>query len=88
MHTSEFITQPPRRRYLSIGLTTADLEPELILMRVWKNYSQSFIFCKVIRYPTVMDFYLTDSASRSQYSTAVSLSVRLTTAYLNQTKVD
>ena len=37
MHTSEIITQPPRRRYLSIGLTTADLEPELILMRVWKN---------------------------------------------------
>jgi len=33
-----------------------------------------------------MGFYLTDSASRSQYSTVVSLSVRLTTAYLNQTK--
>jgi len=29
-----------------------------------------------------MGFYLTDSASRSQYSTVVSLSVRLTTAYL------
>ena len=44
MHTSEIITQPPQRRYLSIGLTTADLEPELILMRVWKLYSLSDLF--------------------------------------------
>ena len=26
MHTSEIITQPTRRRYLSMGLTTADLK--------------------------------------------------------------
>ena len=56
-------------------------------MRVWKK-TLSPSFSAVIRYPTVMGFYLTDSASRSQYSTVVSLSVRLTTAYLNQTQVD
>ena len=45
------------------------LKPGLILMGVWKkNYSQSIIFCGVIRYPTVMGFYLTDSASRLQPS--------------------
>jgi len=83
--------QPPRRD-LSIGLrpTTADLKPGLILMRVWKTKKKTTLspFSAVIRYPTVMGFYLTDSASRSLYSTAVSLAVRLTTAYLNQTKVD
>ena len=79
--------QPPRR-YLSIGLITADLKTRADTHEGVENYSQSIIFCKAIRYPTVMGFYLTDSAARSQYSTAVSLSVRLTTAYLNQTKFD
>ena len=88
MHTSEMITQLTSEALPVDWTYPASLKTRADTHEGVENNSQSIIFCKVIRYPTVMGFYLTDSASRSQYSTVVSLSVRLTTAYLNQIKVD